>query len=217
MDWKNEHPQYHFGSIEDKHLMSSHWNTPWNVWDTWLRNASIVKQYTNEVAIATAGLDGQVSVRIVLLKYGNSQKGFCWFTNKKSEKGLQLLHNPRAEILWFCREQQRQVRIRGSVVELSRDEVIAYAHSRPLKSQISALISKQSSVVSSKQVLTEQFNEAFSTFAESGVEIPVSEDWTGFALNAIRFEFWQGNTNRLHDRIVFSKADDGWSKSRLYP
>ena len=199
MDWKQEHPQYNFSSLHDEHIPSS----PWILWKQWLEEASHILTYTNEIALATADLQGNVSVRMVLLKYYSEEKGFCWYTNRNSEKGTQLHNNPQASLLWYVKEQHRQVRICGAVKEFSRDDVIAYAHARPIKSQISALISKQSRPIASQQMLHKNFDTALHTY-QNEESIPVSEEWTGYSLDAHKFEFWQGNSNRMHDRIVFT-------------
>ena len=222
MDWKKEHPQYNFTTLRDEHIPP----TPWILWKQWLEEAGHVLTYTNEIALATADLEGNVSVRMVLLKYYSEEKGFCWYTNRNSEKGKQLQLNPHASLLWYVKEQQRQVRICGSVQTLPRDDVEKYARARPIKSQISALVSQQSRPIPSKQAMQKKFDTALQTHQNEPI-IPVSEEWTGYTLQAHKFEFWQGNSNRLHDRIVFNLAETDdksapafsqiWSAERLQP
>lgn len=213
MDWKHEHPQYERYTLEDNSIPP----IPWILWEQWQEEASHVLRYTNEIALATADVKGHVSVRMVLLKHSSEQEGFCWYTNRESEKGRQLTENPFAELLWYNKEHQRQVRIRGNVTELNRDNVCRYAQSRPFLSQVSAYVSEQSAPIESKNMLIEKFDHTQQEFSEKVV--PVKDSWVGFSLQPQRFEFWQGNTNRLHDRIVFTYNinEKSWTTERLQP
>lgn len=215
MDWKNEHPPYSYAELDDKNIVPC----PWDMWNMWQKEAQQIAQYSNEIAVATSDTQGNATVRMVLLKHSDKLLGFCWYTNRYSEKGIQLVKNPKAEILWYSKKQNRQVRIRGSVTQLPRRVVETYAHSRPIKSQISALVSNQSHIIESKAHLKKLFDHAYHTHTtQNSSDIPVSKDWTGFSLNPNRFEFWQGSTERLHDRIIYKKiVQDTWETSRLAP
>lgn len=215
MDWRKEHPQYTFSSLDESTVPP----TPWALWNTWQEEAKQVLQYTNEIALATADTQGNVSNRMVLLKISDETHGFCWFSNNTSEKGTQIALNPHAEILWFNSKHHRQMRVRGLVHELPREQAVEYAHSRPIRSQISALISKQSETVHSKAYLQQIFDTAYQQYNSDDIShIPVSKHWTGYRLTPNRFEFWQGQPNRLHDRICYIyDTSNSWDITRLYP
>ncbi len=214
MDWKNEHPTYEYSHLDDSVPYS-----PWELWELWQQEAKKVLQYTNEIVLATASKEAVPSARMLLLKYASKEKGFCFFSNKKSRKGNDIHQNPQGHLLWYCSPLQRQVRIDGTISELPRKEAETYAISRPRKSQISAYISQQSQPVKSKQALLDAYHQCEKELKDK--KIPVSENWTGYSLQPTMFEFWQGNSNRLHDRIVYTrdtqKEKQTWNISRLYP
>ena len=214
MDWKNEHPKYEYAKLED-----SVPHSPWLLWDLWQQEAKKVLHYTNEIVLATANKNSFPSARMLLLKHASKEKGFCFFSNRKSKKGIDISQNPQGQILWYCNKLQRQVRIYGTISELPQKEVEQYAFSRPRNSQISAYISQQSKTVSSKQELLETYYQCEKEL--QGRTVPLSKDWTGYSLQASTFEFWQGASNRLHDRIVYTltiqKKQQIWTISRLYP
>lgn len=163
------------------------------------------------MTLATADATGYPSARIVLLK-GFDQRGFTWFTNYQSEKGKQLEENPCAEILFYWKALERQVRIRGSVARVSREESVEYFKSRPLGSQIGAVASHQSHPIAGRELLEQEVERLN---AQGEVECP--EHWGGFRLVPERFEFWQGRESRLHDRFRFTATDTGWHIERLQP
>jgi len=163
------------------------------------------------MTLATADATGYPSARIVLLK-GFDQRGFTWYTNYQSEKGRQLEENPCAELLFYWKALERQVRIRGSVARVSREESVAYFKSRPLGSQIGAVASHQSQPVAGRELLEQEVDRLQ---AEGEVECPMH--WGGFRLVPERFEFWQGRESRLHDRFRFTATDTGWHVERLQP
>lgn len=163
------------------------------------------------MTLATADATGYPSARIVLLK-GFDQRGFTWFTNYQSEKGKQLEENPNAELLFYWKALERQVRIRGSVVRVSREESVEYFKSRPLGSQIGAVASQQSRPIAGRELLEHEV-ERLKALGE--VECPAN--WGGFRLIPQRFEFWQGRESRLHDRFRFTATDTGWHIERLQP
>ena len=169
----------------------------------------------NAMTLATASADGLPSARIVLLK-GFDQRGFIFYTNYKSYKGLQMEENPKACLVFFWKELERQIRIVGLVSKLSEQESDAYYHSRPVGSQIGAWTSPQSQVVESRDWLDQQYQEYSSRFKEG--TIPRPPHWGGYLVQPMIVEFWQGRPSRLHDRIQYSlQADGSWKTERLAP
>lgn len=187
---------------------------PVKQFDRWWQqaiNASVVE--VNAMTLATASKDGVPDARIVLLK-DITDEGFIFFTNYQSSKGKQLLENPQAALVFFWKELERQVRIKGKVVKASPALSDRYFASRPAGSRIGAWSSPQSQVIASREILEQnerQFKEKF------GEAIPRPEHWGGFVVLPERLEFWQGRPSRLHDRICYSKNKDGWQISRLAP
>lgn len=167
----------------------------------------------NAMTLATSDSSGRVTARMVLLK-GIIPDGIRFFTNYRSCKGRQLDINPQASVVFHWPYLGRQVRIEGSVEKTTREVSEQYFHSRPRGSQIGALASQQSNPVE-KEVLTRVVEQIESEF--EGRTIPLPENWGGYLLKPVRFEFWQGRLNRLHDRIAYEDAGDGWSRVRLSP
>jgi pyridoxamine 5'-phosphate oxidase len=138
-----------------------------------------------------------------------------FFTNYGSRKARQLAENPQASLLFPWVALARQVEIAGSAEKISAAESLAYFLSRPLGSRLGAWVSEQSSVISSRQILLAKFDELKRKFA--GGEIPKPEGWGGFRLVPETVEFWQGGRDRLHDRLLYTRAGDRWDISRLAP
>ncbi|XP_077978525.1 pyridoxine/pyridoxamine 5'-phosphate oxidase-like isoform X2 [Glandiceps talaboti] len=184
----------------------------------------------NAMTLATATKDGIPSARMVLLK-GFGKEGFRFFTNYGSRKGSELTSNPQASLVFYWETLSRQVRIEGPVEKLSVEASTEYFHSRPRDSQIGAIVSHQSTVIESRDVLTQRDAELKEQYADTNIVIPKPEYWGGFLLRPKTIEFWQGQSNRLHDRIVFRRprneevideklthtGDDGWVYERLSP
>ncbi|MET0982615.1 MAG: pyridoxamine 5'-phosphate oxidase [Telluria sp.] len=168
----------------------------------------------NAMSVATVGPDGRPSSRIVLVKQFD-ERGFTWYTNYDSRKGEELRAYPHAALLFFWSELERQVRIEGRVETTSAEESDKYFHSRPLKSRLSAIASQQSAPIANRAAL-EQSYEAVE--AEAGDSPARPANWGGFRLVPERIEFWQGRRSRFHDRIVYTRQDDGsWTRHRLQP
>ncbi len=165
------------------------------------------------MTLATATKDGVPSARTVLLKE-YSENGFIFFTNYESKKGREMIENPKAELLFFWMNFERQVRISGRIEKTNKEISEEYFKTRPLKSRIGAWASKQSSEIPDRKYLEEQFNEFEKKYKE---EIPLPPNWGGFRLIPERFEFWQGRESRLHDRICYKKKNDTWEIVRLSP
>jgi pyridoxamine 5'-phosphate oxidase len=165
-------------------------------------------------ALATATPDGIPSCRMVLIKQVDA-RGFVFFTNYASRKGRELADNPRAALLLFWESLERQVRIEGAIARVTREESVAYAHSRARASQLSALASAQSRPIAHRSELERRVAELD---AEHRGEVPVAEEWGGLRLAPERLEFWQGGPARLHDRFVYEPvAGGGWTITRLQP
>ncbi|XP_070566237.1 pyridoxine/pyridoxamine 5'-phosphate oxidase-like isoform X1 [Ptychodera flava] len=184
----------------------------------------------NAMTLATATKDGKPSARMVLLK-GFSTDGFIFYTNYGSRKAEELISNPFASLVFYWESLSRSVRIEGSVEKLSEKASTDYFHSRPKASQIGACVSHQSTVIESRDVLLQREAELQEKYANPDSVIPKPEFWGGFILKPQLMEFWQGQSNRIHDRIVFRKpkdgeviddklthkAEDGWVYERLSP
>jgi pyridoxamine 5'-phosphate oxidase len=165
------------------------------------------------VALATATRDGAPSVRMVLMK-GVDHRGFSFYTNSESQKGMELAENPRAAMCFHWKSLRRQVRISGTVTELSAAEADDYFHSRARLSQLGAAVSQQSRVLASRELLVGRVKELEREFPG---EIPRPEYWRGYVLRPERIEFWKSGEGRLHDRFLFLRSGDGWRKERLFP
>ena len=169
----------------------------------------------NAMTLATSSREGKPSARIVLLK-DFDQRGFVFYSNYESRKGLELESNPYGAILFFWAEVERQVIINGKVSRLSRKESEEYFHTRPVGSQIGAWASRQSQVISGPEVLESRVKELKRKYR--GKEIPMPSYWGGFLLDPSTFEFWQGRPNRLHDRLRYTLQSKGhWQIERLSP
>jgi len=165
------------------------------------------------VALATATRDGMPSVRMVLVKRVD-ERGFCFYTNSESQKGVELAENPRAAMCFHWKSLLRQVRISGHVSELSAEEADEYFESRSRLSQLGAVASQQSRVLAGREVLEARVKELERAFPE---KIPRPAYWRGYLLRPERIEFWRNGAARMHDRFLFSRSGEGWRKERLYP
>ncbi len=170
----------------------------------------------NAMTLATANADGLPDARIVLLK-GFNPAGFIFFTNYQSRKGKELEQNPRACLVFFWKELERQVRITGQVSKVSPEENDQYFYSRPVGSQIGAIASPQSAVIPNRAFLDEQ-TQTLTNLAEAGQPIIRPEHWGGYLVTPSTVEFWQGRPSRLHDRLRYTlQADQQWKIERLAP
>ena len=168
----------------------------------------------NAMNIATVNSQGEISSRMVLLKGFDSQ-GFVFFTNYGSNKAKDLASTKQAALTFWWDKLHRQVRIRGMVEKVSREETVEYFHSRPRGSQIGAIASKQSHVIENYTYLENEYKKIESKYADK--EIPCPEHWGGYRVIPEQFEFWQGRPNRLHDRLLYTKVKDKWNIERLSP
>lgn len=169
----------------------------------------------NAMTLATATADGQPSARVVLLKAFDAS-GFTFFTNYDSRKGRELTANPRAALLFYWPQLQRQVRIEGTVERISEAESDDYFRSRPLGSRLGACASAQSEVIAGRDVLEQRMREVTQRFADS--DVPRPPHWGGYRLYPQTIEFWQGRPDRLHDRLRYQRMQpNGWRLERLSP
>jgi pyridoxamine 5'-phosphate oxidase len=182
----------------------------------WFREAETAGVRMPEAAaLATASADGAPSVRMVLVK-GFGERGFVFYSNYASRKGLELAANPRAALLFHWDPPGRQVRIEGPVAHTSVAESGAYVRERPRASQLSALASPQSQIVDSRQALERRVLELEERYR--GSELPLPSDWGGFRLVPETVEFWQQRQDRLHDRLRYVRDDSAaWLIERLGP
>jgi pyridoxamine 5'-phosphate oxidase len=169
---------------------------------------------TAPVALATADAEGRPSVRMVLLR-GVDERGFVFHTNYNSRKATELTANPRAALCFHWNTLEEQIRIEGVIERLSAAESDAYFATRPRGSQLGAWASDQSAVLPSRETLEEQYREVERRF--DGATVPRPPFWGGFRLLPDRIEFWFGRPDRLHDRLSYTREDDGWRIVRLYP
>jgi pyridoxamine 5'-phosphate oxidase len=189
---------------------------PFRQFDRWFAEAAEVGTSQPEAAaLATATPQASPSVRMVLVKQ-TGPDGFVFYTNYESRKGGELSANPRAALLFHWERLGRQVRLEGPVKRTTREESLAYAHSRPRGSQLSAAASPQSRPVPDRAWLEQRVAELDAEYA--GREVPLSDRWGGFRLAPERFEFWQHRVSRLHDRFLYTPdPDGGWKVERLAP
>lgn len=168
----------------------------------------------NAFALATSTPDGRPSARIVLLK-GFDERGFVFYTNYEGRKGRELENNPRAALLFYWGELERQVRVEGTVARLPDEESDAYFASRPRGSRLGAVTSEQSRAIRGRKVLEDRLEKLEQDY--EGKEIPRPPYWGGYRLKPGAFEFWQGRENRLHDRISYRLQGGVWKIERLQP
>ncbi len=169
----------------------------------------------NAFSLATVSADSQPSLRTVLLKYFD-QNGLVFFTNYESNKAMEIAANNKVSMLFPWLTLQRQVIIKGGAVKVSAAESLKYFLKRPKDSQLGAWISRQSSVISSRQVLESKLAEIKARFTKGDISLPPF--WGGFRIEPQSFEFWQGGESRIHDRFLYTKDEAGsWGIERLSP
>jgi len=185
------------------------------IYDVWQAVLGNTRVEVNAMTLATVGADGKPSARTVLLK-GVDERGFIFFTNYESRKGHELATNPNAALTFFWQELERQVCVAGTVTKISPEESEAYFKSRPKGSRIGAWASKQSSVVADRAELEKHWAEISARYP--GDDVPLPPFWGGYVLRPERIEFWQGRASRMHDRVCYTRQEDGsWKIERLSP
>lgn len=169
---------------------------------------------TVPVALATVGADARPSLRIVLCKYVDA-RGFIFHTNYNSRKGRELSGNMTAALCFHWPALEEQIRVEGTVEQLTAEESDGYFRERPRGSQIGAWASEQSAELASREALEERYRLFEAQFA--GVDVPRPPFWGGFRVVPDQVEFWYGRPDRLHDRVVYRRDGDAWRTSRLFP
>jgi pyridoxamine 5'-phosphate oxidase len=187
---------------------------PIELFAAWFERAAAELPLAEAVCLATVGDDGLPDARMVLLK-GFDERGFRFFTNERSAKGAQLAANPAAALVFYWRELDRQVRVRGPVERLDPAESDGYFATRERASRIGAWASPQSRPIDGRDVLDRSAAEVEARFAHG--EVPRPPHWGGFMVVPEAIEFWQGQVGRLHDRFRYERTGDGWTWTRLAP
>ncbi|MEM6917068.1 MAG: pyridoxamine 5'-phosphate oxidase [Verrucomicrobiota bacterium] len=206
---------YRSGTLSPKDLAES----PIDQFTKWFDEAveSEIRE-ANAMTLCTLGEDGFPNARTVLMKdFGSS--GITFYTNYESRKGREIAAHPESSVLFFWKELERQVHVRGHVAKTSQEDSEAYFFSRPYEARIGAWASEQSRKIPGREWLDERVTEFEQRFPDDGTPgcVPLPDFWGGFCLNPISVEFWQGQPGRKHDRFVYSRTGDHWIISRLSP
>jgi pyridoxamine 5'-phosphate oxidase len=190
-------------------------NEPFSLFGTWLKEAEAAEPNDpNALALATVDADGMPNVRMVLLK-SFDHDGFVFFTNYESRKGQELLGQKKAAMVFHWKSLRRQVRVRGDIETVSDAEADTYFETRARGSRIGAWASKQSRPLESRFALEKAVAEYTLKFGIGHIPRPVH--WSGFRLKPVSIEFWADRPFRLHDRVEFTRSDEGWETVRMYP
>jgi pyridoxamine 5'-phosphate oxidase len=188
---------------------------PFKLFRQWFEQATASgSKLPNAMTLATATKSGVPSARVVLLK-DFDERGFVFYTNYESQKGRELEENPTATLNFYWAVLDRQVRITGQAAKTSRAESEEYFHTRPVDSQLGAWASRQSEVISSREVLEEKMRQLITEY--DGKQIPLPPYWGGYRLSPTSMEFWHNRESRLHDRLRYTRQGDLWLIERLSP
>ncbi len=205
--------EYRAGGLSEQNYETN----PIVQFERWMKDAQAADlKEPNAMTLSTATAGGRPSARMVLLKEV-SEIGFVFYTNYASRKGRELETNPYAALTFYWAELERQVRVEGRVERVSREQSVAYFHTRPRGHQLGAWASRQSQIVPNREALESKLGELEAEYMH-GEEIPTPEFWGGYCVAPEAIEFWQGRPNRLHDRLRYRrKGEYGWLVDRLSP
>jgi len=213
-DYQNQRRDYSAPGLSKTQLNPS----PFMQFTQWMEDAIASPiQDATAMSLATVDASGQPHNRIVLLKE-TTPNGFVFYTHYESAKGDEITQNPKAALLFFWPELDRQIRMEGTLTKVSEDTSKAYFESRPRESQLAALSSNQSHEVTSRAALEKTFEQNAQKYAHQ--TIPHPQHWGGYCLHPHKFEFWQGRPNRLHDRFIYTPKTEHsteWKIQRLSP
>ena len=211
MDLSDVRREYESHGITRKEMDSD----PFVQFASWLQRARDLKLLdATAMTLATVDIDARPSARIVLLKHFDDD-GFCWYTDSRSQKGSDLEANPLAALLFHWRDLSRQVRVHGLVSKLPAEDADRYFMMRPEGSRFSAAASQQSSVIEGRSSLEDEVLRLRAAYPDG--DVPRPAEWMGYLLTPSYFEFWQGQDNRLHDRIIYEPDAAGWVMQRISP
>lgn len=203
--------EYEAGSLNEEQMSVD----PIQEFRIWMEEAIFANlTEPNAMIVASATADGKPSARVVLLKEVNDE-GFVFFTNYMSRKGRELINNPFAALVFDWHDIERQVRVEGRVEKLTDEDSDEYFNLRPESAKIGAWSSPQSKIVKDRDELEKLQEEIEIQFEDIPVHRP--KHWGGFLVKPFTIEFWQGRPNRMHDRIVYYKTEEGWTMHRLAP
>ena len=208
---QDDRTDYQAGALEEKDLPAS----PFDLFETWFASHRASTPVDATAMVLSTVDSGQPQSRVVLLK-GFTPGGFEFYTNYQSAKGRAIKQNPNVGLLFFWPNQERQVRVEGHAVPMTAEENDAYFHSRPLESQVGAVVSAQSEQLEDRRELENRFAAVLKEAREQGITRP--DHWGGYRVVPTRWEFWQGRTSRLHDRLVYvPNGPESWNLLRLNP
>ena len=211
MSLEDNRREYDYGRLSRDSLLDD----PYAQFELWMKQALEANiQDPTAMSVATVDSNNQPSQRMVLLKQFD-QRGFVFYTNLESRKAMDIKKNAHVSLHFPWLQLDRQVIVAGCAEPLTSDEVMQYFKSRPLESQIAAWASKQSSKISSRQVLEQQYHDIKEKYATG--EVPLPDFWGGYRVVPEEVEFWQGGEKRLHDRFRFVRKPKGWVINRLSP
>ena len=200
----------------DLHSCFMDLNDPIELFKIWMSEAEKKEiNDPNALSLATSNKDNEPSVRMVLLK-GLSPKGFVFYTNLNSPKSLDLKNNSKAAMCFHWKSLQRQIRISGSVTQITDEEADLYYNSRPYESKIGAWASDQSKIMIERKELIKKIEE-FKAKYKDEKNLPRPKHWSGWCLNPVSIEFWLGDQFRIHERLKYNKVNNNWEKNILYP
>jgi len=211
-DLSNFRKSYEKGIISDDFKKFN----PFFIFENWFEEAKQDKSIyePNAMTLSTVSLDQSPKSRIVLLKKYDSN-GFTFFTNYESNKGRSISNNSNVCLNFYWPSLEKQIIIKGNASKISENESEDYFNSRPFGSKIGAIVSKQSEIIENRKFLEIKFREANDLYTKIKPKRP--EEWGGYLVKPLLFEFWQGRKNRLHDRLEFIYEDKVWISNRLSP